>query len=120
VHENDLTLAYVSCFDTKRRADANSGLYLLGRTNKFEVIDINEIERAVHLIPKFGSEVGSAAKVKLEIDQAKARSKIREASREIIDECFKIVQARQLSALSFYDEFWLNTWIDRDLYKKIF
>jgi hypothetical protein len=89
-----LILAYISCFDTKQRVDANSRLYLLGRTNKFEVIDINEIERVVHLIPKFGSEVRSAAKVKLEIDQVKARSKIREVSREIIDECFKIVQAR--------------------------
>jgi hypothetical protein len=46
------------------------------------------------LILKFGSEVKSVAKVKLEINQVKARSKIREISREIIDEYFKIVQAR--------------------------
>jgi hypothetical protein len=57
------------------------------------------------LILKFRLEVKSAAKVKLEIDQVKAYSKIREISREIIDECFKIVQARQLSALSFYNKF---------------
>jgi hypothetical protein len=43
------------------------------------------------LILKFESEVRLAAKVKLEINQAKARSKIREASREIIDKYFKIV-----------------------------
>jgi hypothetical protein len=58
------------------------------------MININEIERVVHLISKFRSEVRSVAKVKLEINQVKARSKIREISREIIDEYFKIVQAR--------------------------
>jgi hypothetical protein len=61
---DELTSAFVSCFSLKRRADINSGLYLIGRTTRFEIIDINAIERTVHLIPKFGSEVGSANKVR--------------------------------------------------------
>ena len=54
----------MSCFSLKRRADTNSGLYLVGRTTRFEIIDINAIERTVHLIPKFGSEIGSVIKVR--------------------------------------------------------
>ena len=64
---------------------------MLERIFKFDVIEVNDIERAIHLISKFESEVRGAAKIKLEIDQAKVCSKIREVSREIVDEAFKIV-----------------------------
>ena len=62
-----LELAFVSWFETKRTADPNSGLYLVGRTTKYTVISVKDIERPVHLIPKFGSQVGTTTKVKREL-----------------------------------------------------
>ena len=117
---NELTLAFVSCFSLKRRADTNSGLYLIDRIIRFEIIDINTIERTIHLISKFGSEVESVIKVREEIETLKAKWKLRQLTGEILDEAEQIVEARRRSTLSFYNDFWLNSWIDRDLYKKIF
>ena len=65
-----MELAFVSWFETKRTADPNSGLYLVGRTTKYTVISVKDIERPVHLIPKFGSQVGTTTKVKQELGHA--------------------------------------------------
>ena len=65
-----LELAFVSWFETKRTADPNSGLYLVGRTTKYTVINVKDIERPVHLIPKFGSQIGATTKVKWELGHA--------------------------------------------------
>jgi len=39
------------------RCDANTGMYSLIRTEKVEAISIESIERGVHLIPKFGTDL---------------------------------------------------------------
>lgn len=57
-------IAYVSCFETKSAADGNSRLYLVGRTKNPSVIPVRDIERGVHLIPKFGAKVGETRKIK--------------------------------------------------------
>jgi sulfur transfer complex TusBCD TusB component (DsrH family) len=64
----DQELAYVSWFETKRTADPNSGLYLVGRTKKCSVIDVKDIERGVHLIPKFGAQIGEAVKLQRRLE----------------------------------------------------
>ena len=119
IDNDELILIFVSYFSLKYRADINSGLYLIDRIIRFEIIDINAIERTVHLIPKFGSEIGSAIKVRQEIEAMKTNWKLRQLTGEILDEAEQIVQARRRSTLSFYNDFWLNSWIDRDLYRKI-
>lgn len=45
-------------------------MYLLERSKKYAVINVKDIERPVHLIPKFGLEVGKSVKVKQELDDA--------------------------------------------------
>jgi hypothetical protein len=117
---NELILIFISYFFLKRRVDINSGLYLIDRIIRFEIIDINTIEYTIHLISKFGSEIGSVIKVREEIETLKAKWKLRQLIGEILDEAEQIVEARRRSTLSFYNDFWLNSWIDRDLYKKIF
>ena len=65
-------LAYVSWFETKSgAADRSSGLYLVGRTKKTWVIPVKDIERGVHLIPKFGAKVGEAIKLKQMLSKEK-------------------------------------------------
>ena len=68
MNSSGMKLAYVSLFETVRGPDPNSGLCLLRRTKKFVVIDIEDIERGVHLIPKFGHQVGATEGIKRSID----------------------------------------------------
>jgi hypothetical protein len=64
-------LAFVSLFDTKRNASVTSNkMYLLKRSTKFAAINVKDIERPVHLILKFGSDVGNSVDVKRHLDQA--------------------------------------------------
>jgi hypothetical protein len=44
--------------------DINNGLYLIDRIIRFKIININIIEYIIHLISKFGSEIGSIIKVR--------------------------------------------------------
>ena len=61
-------LAYVSWFEI-REQDNVTGLYVLKRTQKCSVICINEIERPIHLIPKFGHQAGNNYHIKRQIEQ---------------------------------------------------
>jgi hypothetical protein len=65
-------LAYVAWFHTKKTAadQSVSGMFLLSRSPKREVIAATAIERSVHLIPKFGSNIGENVSVKRELDHA--------------------------------------------------
>ena len=116
-------LAYVSWFETKRTADPNSGLYLVGRTKKCTVIEVKDIERGVHLIPKFGAQVGETAKLqrKLELEKAQWRLQI---NTTVMDKREKarldVINERNWSSLAHYTDFWLNSWIDSHSYKTIY
>ena len=62
-------LAYVSWFETKGK-DAVTGLYHLKRSTKQSVIQVDDIERGVHLIPKFGHQVGATVGKKRLVEQS--------------------------------------------------
>ena len=116
-------LAYVSWFETKRAADPNSGLYLVGRTKKCTVIDVKDIERGVHLIPKFGAQVGETAKLqrKLELQKAQWRLQVNIGEMDKREKArLEVINERDWSALAHYTDFWLNSWIDSHSYKTIY
>ena len=110
-------LAYVAWFHTKKTAadQSVSGMFLLSRSPKREVIAATAIERSVHLIPKFGSNIGENVFVKRELDHALMSR----------NEHAVLTGEESKSRLSdlimdHYDEFWLNTWSDPHIYKFIF
>jgi hypothetical protein len=51
-------------------------MHLLQRSTKRFVIDVADIKRGVHLIPKFGDTFGEIAKIKGEIDELMTRWKV--------------------------------------------
>ena len=104
-------LAYVSWFETKRKDDT-SGLYLVARKTTTAVIDIIKVERPVHLIPKFGSDIGVTAEVKRDLDRVASNRRMAQSNTPLSN--------KAVDAMSHYQEFWLNTWIDSDMYKRIF
>ena len=119
--------AYVSWFETKRTAGVNSGLYLVSRTTKRSVIEVTDIERLVHLIPKFGNEVGSTESVNKELESARKKyeweqqqASNRRTKRADEEAERAIMKLPIMDALSYYKEFWLNSWIDPHLYNTIF
>jgi len=59
--EKELQFAYVQLFRTSRPADQCSGMFKVVKEERFEVIEVDTIERGVHLIPCFkGFESGMA------------------------------------------------------------
>jgi len=109
------TLAYVNWFETKRTADKHTGLYLVSRTTRCAVIDIADIERPVHLIPKYGSAVGETYRVKQQLDAVLNGLNKHD---NLADGEPKYRMTEQV--MRHYKEFWLNTWIDHHLYKTVF
>jgi hypothetical protein len=109
-------LAYVSWFETKRKC-STSGLYLVSRKTTFAVIDITKVERPVHLIPKFGSEIGATVKVKRDLDRVLSSRKLVQVQG---DGLRSFEDNKAADVMWRYQEFWLNTWIDPDMYKRIF
>ena len=86
-------------------------MFLLSRSPKREVIAATAIERSVHLIPKFGSNIGENVSVKRELDHALMSR----------NEHAVLTGEESKSRLSdlimdHYDEFWLNTWSDPHIY----
>jgi hypothetical protein len=81
------------------------------------VIDAADIERGVHLIPKFGNQVGETAQKKRGVDNERLIWKLSqvEAGRSS-----SVTETTWLDVLPHYEEFWLNTWIDHHLYRNIF
>jgi len=66
----ELALAYVSWFEMKRSADPNSGLYLVGRTKKCTVIEVEDIERGAPRT-KFGAQVGETVLLQMKLELEK-------------------------------------------------
>jgi len=116
-------LAYLSWFETKRTADPNSGLYLVGRTKKCSVIDVKDIERGVHLIPKFGAQIGETVKLQRQLEMEKRKWQLRVHTTPV-DKWerarLEVVNERSWSSLTHYTDFWLNSWIDHHAYKTIY
>ena len=109
-------LAYVSWFEMKWKDDT-SGLYLVAWKTTSMVIDIIKVERPVHLIPKFGSEIGVMVQVKRDLDRSLTSRKV---ALERHGLCASEDNFKAIDAMSHYREFWLNTWIDLDMYKRIY
>ena len=114
-----MKLAYVSLFETMKGPDPSSGLYLLRRSKKFAVIDIKDIERGVHLIPKFGHQVGATEGIKrsVDVEQMRIRTEAETAHAGIGGSAVTVTT--WLDVMPHYEEFWLNIWIDNHLYKTI-
>lgn len=83
----------VQLFSTQAR-DKYTSLFVLEATDKFVVIDVNQIERGVHLMPKYGSSFSATA-----------------ASREI---------GKNGDAFKYFKTFWLNSFIDIHMYNTIY
>jgi hypothetical protein len=112
-----LYLAYVAWFHTKKTAADQSmnGMFLLSQSPKREVIAATAIEQSVHLIPKFGSNIGENVFVKRELDHALMS---RNEHAILTGEESKSRLSNLI--MNHYDEFWLNTWSDPHIYKFIF
>jgi hypothetical protein len=110
-------LTYINWFHTKKTAaeQSVSGMYLLSRSTKREVIAATTIERSVHLIPKFGSDIGQNVLVRRELEHAliKINADAVLTGQEAKDRLSDLIMAH-------YHEFWLNTWSDPHIYKFIF
>ena len=84
---------------------------------------MEDIERGVHLVPKFGANVGEAIKLKCKLQEAKAMWKIQMQTTSMnIRERYRleVLNERAWSSLSQYSEFWLNSFVDLHAYKNIF
>jgi len=128
MREEQDELAFVSLFDTKKKASVTSNkMYLLKRSTKFTVINVKDIERPVHLIPKFGSDVGNSVEVKRRLDQAQESLRLNDifntnglGNSDGEDNQSEASTQPVLDSMAYYSEFWLNNWIDANMYKRIY
>jgi hypothetical protein len=70
----------------------------------------------VHLVPEFGNAVDCARKAKTAMDQAREDDRAMRTAK-------KLTGTKTWNTTDFilnYQEFWLNIWIDRHLYKTIY
>jgi len=102
-------------------------MYLLKRSTKFTVINVKDIERPVHLIPKFGSDVGNSVEVKRRLDQAQESLRLNDifntnslGNSDGEDNQSEVSTQPVLDSMAYYSEFWLNNWIDANMYKRIY
>jgi hypothetical protein len=75
--------------------DPHSGMYIVRRTNRYEVIDVNIIECGVHLIPKYGNTLCALS---TDVPIGRFGPQVCE----------------------HFEEFFLNTWIDIYQYNNVF
>jgi hypothetical protein len=73
--------------------DAHTGMYSVRATQRFEVIQINQIEQSVHVLPKFGKTLETPAVQ---------------------------VGLRGPEVFEHYKEFYLNLYIDEHNYNSIY
>jgi hypothetical protein len=83
--------AYVQWFTGSNQPEADSGMFVVSKTDRYEVIQLQSIERAVHLIPDFGNEVGATRRL-----------------------------PQGVKSLDHYDRFVINNHIDVEAYKEIY
>ena len=87
----DRTFAYVQWFTCSNIPEVDSGMFVISKCQRYEVIQLNCIERAIHLIPQFPRSIGAT----------------------------KRLPAGQ-TALDYYNTFVINNHIDLELYNSIF
>jgi Plavaka transposase len=83
-------LAFVQWFKTARDADRATGMFKVSKTDTFEVVELDSIERSVHLIPCFESAMNT-----------------------------QMASWNSAPALDVYSHFWLNNQIDIHMYNTI-
>ena len=90
-------LAYAQEF-TLGNKNKGTGMFSVTKTDKMAIIPIENIERGLHLIPKYGSVVGETSK------------KIQQIQEESWDpQTRKVRKQSDVNALECYDEFYLNS-----------
>ena len=88
--DEQLNLAFIQLFRTVEPTDHWTGMFKVKTLEKYEVVEVDSIERGVHLIPCFiGHETEMAS-------------------------------ANTVSALDNYDEFWINNYSDSHMYNTIY
>ena len=116
-------------FETKRGPhgpDPTTGMYHVRRTTRVAVIDVKDIERGVHLIPKFGQQVGNTVKVKRKVEERRTtitfigsdRDDLADSSSELTPEV-SVTTNRWLDVLPHYNDFFVNVWTDNHIYKSV-
>jgi hypothetical protein len=106
-------------FETIRAPkDTDCGLFLLKRTAKCSVIFASDIERPVHLVPIFGNAVDCVWKAKMAMDKAREDDRAMRSAKKLMETKTSSWNATDF-ILNYYQEFWLNIWIDCHLYKTI-
>ena len=91
VNEGTLHLAFVQLFQTAGPINRNSGMYKVRKLNsQFEVVEVETIERGVHLIPCY---------IEVETKMANGGSPV---------------------AIDSLTDFWLNNHIDLHMYNTIY
>jgi Plavaka transposase len=128
--DTEVRLAYVQWFQTVGDADAHNGMYQLKRTKSCSVIEVGRIAKVVHLIPKFGRKIGDAWEVHCSIQKrnAEIRCDMRNDSelnhRGNVAADSEAVETdspvRFVDVFDYYEDFWLNNWIDLHTYNSIF
>ena len=88
---NNLQLALVQWFDCSRMPEQDTGMFIVTKKQEFEVIEVDTIERGVHLIPHFGRP-GTTRKAR----------------------------QGDVLGLDNYEKFVINNHVDLDLYNMIF
>jgi hypothetical protein len=86
-------------------------------TSKYSIIPIDDIERDVHLISRFGS-VGESANINKELDRILEGNRY-QMEKEMSSGDILILNKSDL-IMNQYKEFWLNSWLDPHMYKNIF
>ena len=100
--------AYVQWMNTiGGRPDKDNGMYMIRRTHQTAVIHIGDIERSVHLIPKYGRQIGATTKL------------IRKLQYTLQDPVTEEI-LKAPNAIAEFEEFWLNSWIDNHMYNQIY
>ena len=124
----EMELAYVHWFSNIQSPEPfrGAGLYLVSRTKTCGVIPVHAIERPVHLIPKFGNEMGATIPIYREIQRNLDTFKWFQADKSIAKNMQPSASAPQarfdkpLDSLAYYSEFYLNSWSDRHVYESIY
>jgi hypothetical protein len=94
------------------------------------VIDVKDIERGVHLIPKFGHQIGQTAKMKRVMEESRTTIALMTSDQD--DELDANANARSthgnmitvsrstwLDVMPHYEDLFSNDWIDNHIYKSV-
>jgi len=113
-------LAYISWFDIKIFNNTN-GLYMVSHSKRFGIVEVKDIERPIHLISKFGGNFRATVKAKRKMDKAGDRFQLLEAEGSSgIQQAGMNSPKCAVDPLWYYNEFYVNCWLDPYTYKNIF